>query len=239
MIFNALLVASLVAAPATEAVSPGRPRQLLDRVAAMLDNEPLLLSEVELETRVALVQRSGPDEAEKPFSDGQVGAALERSIHYRLALAEAERLQVFPPSEGESARLLKAFAARFPSSAAYRGFLQRLEVSESAVAAILQRDLRVERYIDSRVQVRAHISDDDLRERYATRPADYEGHSFQEARERIRGEIARERYPTQVEQLLAELRAKARVRYAAAFARPPSGAPREGAPEGDSQGARP
>lgn len=234
-----LLLAALAAPPTAEASAPAPPRRLLDRVAAVLDKQPLLLSEVELEMRVALVQRSGAEAADKALTDRELDAALARAIHYRLALAEAERLDVFPPAEGESARLLRAFAARFPTPASYGSFLQRCDVAESSVAAILQRDLRVERYIDSRVQARARISEDDLRERYASRPAAYEGASFQDARERIRSEIAGERYPALVEQLLAELKAKARIRLAAPLAHPPSGASREGGPEGDSQSARP
>lgn len=242
MPFTPLLLAALAAAPlatAPAADASTAPRRLLDRVAAVLDRRPILLSDVELEFRVARIHHSGAGDVERPLSEEELAAALSRAISYRLALAEAERLEVFPPSEEESSRLAKSFAARFPSSASYRSFLKRFEITEVAVAALLQRDLRVERYIDSRVQLRARITDDDVRDRHASRPAAYDGLSPQEARERIRGELVRERYPALVEQLLADLRAKAHIRLAPVFARPPSGALREGAPEGDSQSARP
>ncbi len=214
-------------------------RRVLDRIVAVLDKQPLLLSELEFEARVVTVKLHGAGRADEPLSDEDLKAALSWSIGQRLALAEADRLRVFQLENEEVAHLIKDFADRFPSAAAYRAFLQRYGASESTLATLLQRDARVDRYLGSRLTVIAHLGEDDQREYYASHPAAFSGRTFLEARDEVRALLTRERYRTAIERQLGELRAKAEVRLVAPFARPPQGAVPEGAPEGDMDAAYP
>src|SRR3990172_8838119 len=88
-------------------------RRVLDRVVAVLDKQPLLLSELDFEARVAPVKLYGAGHADEPLSDEDLKAALAWDIGQRLALAEADRLKVFQLEEEEVARLVKDFADRF------------------------------------------------------------------------------------------------------------------------------
>lgn len=219
------LALALAVSPDGGSAAPAGGRQIIDRIVAIVDGRPLLLSELELEARIALIQQGGVAAATAALGDDDLAAALEWAIGQRLALAEAERLQVFDVDDAELAKALRAFEARFASPRHLQAFLAAREASNNQLAAVLLRDLRVSRFLDSKVKLSARVTEEDLQRYYAAHADELGGQPYERVRDGIKGQLTRERYRTLAKKQLEDLRAKAEVRTVAPFARraPPSG----------------
>lgn len=224
-----LLLLALAAAPPLQAAAPPLPApstadapgaRLLDRIVAVIDGQPLLLSEIEFETRIALISRGGRQAAWAPLADDDLAAGLEYVIGQRLAHAEADRLQVFAVADEEVAAALREFAAKFPNDKLFRQFFLLNEASEEQLAAVVRRNLRVARYVDSKVKLAARVSEDELKRHFRDHAADFEGRSYPDVRDGIKALLTRERYQTLAAKQFGELRSRADVRLLAPFARP-------------------
>ncbi len=220
--FLAIALALLPASSPAQLASaqPAAERKVIDRVVAVVNKEPLLLSELMLEARVVLINQGGVLAAQAELADAELASALEYSIGQRLAWAEADRLQVFAVDEEEVARALNELAGHFPSRAKYQAFLQQQEASEDQLAAILRRQLRVARYLDSRVKLAARVSEEELRRFYQEHQDDFVGQGFSQVREGIKAALTRDRYRQLAKRLMDELRARAEVRVVAHFGEP-------------------
>jgi hypothetical protein len=227
-----LLLLTLLASP-TQASDPPptdeapltTATRLLDQVVAVIGSKPLLLSELELEARVALISQGGTKAAWAPLDSEVLAAALDHAIGKRLAQAEAERLQVFAPDEAEVRASLNAFASRLGSEQAFRRFLEIHQVSEAQLAALFRRDLRVARYLEGRVRISSRVSEDEVRTRYLENPEAYGSQPFAAVRDVIRAQITREKRESLTRQHLDELLARSDVRVLASFARKRAAAP--------------
>lgn len=234
----ALLAATLAASadffgePAEQPLTGSR-WQALDRIVAVVEKQPLLLSELELEARVAFIRQGAAQEALGELSDEDLARTLGYVIGQRLAFEEAVRLQVFEVSDADIAAALRDFSGRFAHDKAYREWLLLHECSEDQLAAILRRDLRVARLLESKVKLAARTTEDEMRQFYKDHAADFAGQPYAQVREAIRSHLTRERYRELTRQLIADLRARAEVRLLAPFAG--AGEP----PEGVGPGARP
>lgn len=227
-----VLATMLAAAPVGKPAPLPPGRRVVDRVVAIVGQQPLLLSELELETRIALIQKGGTAAAGAPLTDTDLAAALEWAIGQRLAFAEAERLQVFEVDDADVAKAVEAFEARFPTPAALRAFLESQEATPGEVAAVLRRDLRVARFLESKVKLSARVTEDELRRYWSDHATELEGLPYERVRDAIKAQLTRERYQTLTRKELETLRAKADVRIVAAFGSPPP-------PAADAARARP
>ena len=122
---------------------------------------------------------------------------------------------------------VKAFAGRLPGDA-YRAFLESQEATEEELASILRRDLRVTRFLASKVPFAARVTEPDVR-RYWTTHAELAEQPYERVREAIYAQLTRERYRTlpAARKQLEDQRAKADVRTVTSFAPappPPGGA---------------
>jgi hypothetical protein len=212
-----LLLAGANAAEPTDTSASGL---VIDRTVAVVHRQPLLLSELELEARVAFIQQGAVEAASAALTEEDLARTLDYVIGQKLAYEEAERLQVFEVADPDVATALRAFVARFPNEQAYRGFLLQQEASEDQLAAILRRDLRVARFVESKVKLSARVAEEDLRSWYDAHASELGGQTYAQAREAIRARLTRDRYRTLAGRLLGELRGRAEVRLLASFARP-------------------
>lgn len=231
----ALSLAALLLLAAPDAPTPAAQPEsrVLDRVVAIVEQQPLLLSELEFEARVALIQQGGTNAATAPLGEEDLAAALEWAIDQRLALAEADRLRVFLVDEAKVQEAIRAFQARFRSPREAEAFLLAQEATPAELAAVLRRDLRVSQFINSKVRLSARVTSEDLRRYYAAHAADFGGQPFESVRETIRALLTRDRYRALARKQLEELRARADVRTVAAFghgAASPSGDAAPGQP---------
>lgn len=228
-LLSLLLCAALGAGSVPENAPPAAPpdRQVLDRIVAVVERQPLLLSELELEARVAFIRQGGAAASESPLSEEDLARTLEYVIGQRLVWDEAERLQVFEVADEETGQALASFEGRFPSKVAFRHFLSSLEASEDQLAAVLRRELRVTRFLDSKVKLLARVGEEQLRDFYRDHPEQFAGQSYAAVREAIKAHLTRERYRELTRTQLDELRTRADVRLLAPFARRPSAANQE------------
>nr|WP_223646632.1 hypothetical protein [Corallococcus sp. EGB] len=204
------------AATPAPAVEEGR---VVDRVVAVIEGQVLTLSELEMEARVALIQRGAVQAAAQPLDEQTLRSALELSINQRLQVLSADRLQAFPAEPAEVEARLDAFRARVGGEAALRRFLDRHGVDRAALETVLARGLRAERILDSRVRLKAQVSEAEVRHHYDAHRDLYPGEFDQAARTAIREELVRARYGELAAQALAEVRRSAQVRRVAPFAR--------------------
>ena len=129
----------------------------IDRVLAVVNGEPITLSEV-LEA-VALT----PGILAPPLQD-----TLERLIDARLMEHEARRYPQEPPSEEESEATLRALTDRFATPDDYRATLRRLGVAEDYLRKRIQRELIVDRYVDRRFRPLVQVAQREVEEYYRT-----------------------------------------------------------------------
>lgn len=200
---------------AQDAASGGR---VLDRVVAVIGNQVLTLSELEFETRVALVLRGGVRAAEAPLDEQTLRGALELAINQRLLVAGADRLQAFPAERSEVEGRLKAFRERFAGETELLAFLARHDADLEQLTAVLERGVRAERILDSRVRLRAQVSEAEVR-RYWEEHKAVVGGPYESVREALKEKLFRERYGLLAKEEFAQVRAGAKVRRVAPFAR--------------------
>jgi hypothetical protein len=210
-----VILAALGAAPALADDAKAR---VIDRVVAVIDGRTLTQSELELEARVALVQRGGSAAATAPLSNSDLRAALEYSVGQRLANDEADKLQEFTIDQAEIHQAMDDLKARIGGEPALQRFLERQEADASQIEAILAREKRAEKFWDNKVRLRARTSEADVRQFYDEHE-DLHGHKYEDVRSQIRDQLTEERYRGLIRQELAQARRSADVRLIAPWAR--------------------
>lgn len=193
--------------------------RLVDQLVAVVEKQPIMRSEIEFEARVALISKGGIAAIDAELSDDVLASTTDYVIGQKVAFLEAERLQVFTVDDAEVFEVRHALVQRFPNELAYRQFLEKHETSEEQLLAILRRDLRVARFIDSKVKLMARVSEAELRRFYDTHAEDFAGQPYTRVREGIRAMLLRERYQDLARSQLDQLRARSDIRLVAGFAR--------------------
>ncbi len=216
LVLGWLLLAPLaVAQPTALQATEGR---ILDQVVAVIEHQVLTQSELDFEARVTLVLQGGVGAAERPLDDETRKRALELTINQRLLVMAADRLQAFPADRSEVEARLRAFRERFASEPELLGFLARQDADLGQLTAVLERSVRAERILDSRVRLRSQVSEVDLRRYYQAHATELGG-PYEAVRESLRKKLVRERYTELAAAEFAQVRAHARVRRVAPFAR--------------------
>ncbi|MBK9518844.1 MAG: hypothetical protein IPO09_16135 [Anaeromyxobacter sp.] len=207
----AMLLLSTLAAPPVE----GR---VVERIVAVVRNpagaapRPLTLTRLVEEARVALVGQGALEAAEAPLDEAALRAALRWLVDQWLVADEAARLKVDDVAREDAQAALRRFRDRFAGEEAYRRFLARADLAEEEVAQSLLRDLKVRRYLDSRVGRSARVTEAEVDAALAAQGA---GGGDEAARQQARGRLAGEKAGAQARQLLADLRSRADVRVLA------------------------
>jgi hypothetical protein len=202
-----LLLATLASTPAE-----GR---VVEQVVAVVRNpagaqpRPVMLTRLEQEARVALVGQGAVDAAVAPLDVPALRAALRWLVDQLLVSDEAGRLQVDEVAREEVQGAVRRFRDRFPGEAAYRRFLEAADLSEEDLAVLLARDLKVQRYLESRVGRGARVTDEEVARFLEAQGASLES---REGRDAVRARLTTEKVQAGVRQLVADLRARADVR---------------------------
>ncbi len=192
--------------------------QVIDRVVALVGGHVITLSELDFEARVALIQRGAVDAANASLDDQALRSALNLAIGERLETEAADKLQAFNLEEGELDSALRDFASKFKSKAEQAAFLARHDADEQQLAAVLARRLRAEKILDSKVGLKARVSDPEMRRFYEAHRSELGG-SYEEMRSAIRTKLLRERYAALAREEMAQIRKGADVRMIAPFAK--------------------
>ncbi len=181
---------ALAAALCTLLAAPTSADVLLERILAVVEGRPLLLSEVRLLQAVRGLEER---------------AALEELIDERLMLREAGRLvqSAVSPEEEERA-LARLREASPPARAASLAELRRLVRRQTAIV----------KYIDFRFRPQVSVSEADVRRAYDARPAGAAGApALEEEAPALREALTQKALDERIEAWVAELRAAADIRY--------------------------
>jgi hypothetical protein len=204
------LAAALLSAAAIPLVA--QEARLVDRVVAVVDEDPILASDLERATRLGLV---GREEGESEAAWRR--RALDRLIEDRIRHHEVARFGFDTVPVAEVDRHLRSVRERFASPADYAAELARLGLDEDDLRQILARQLATLTFVEERLGPRIFVGVEEIRRYYdetlapGVRAAGAEPPPIEDVRERVRGILAAQRLNEEIERWTAELRAEADV----------------------------
>jgi len=177
-----------------------------------VDGRVLSWTQLDFEARVMLIDRGGVEAATAPLDAATIQNALDLAIAQRAATTEADKLNAYPVEPAEIDQRLRTFESRFPSAAAFEAFLKAHDADRAALAEVLARAVRTEKFIEGRVRLRSQVPESEVRKAWE---ADKGGRTWEEARGPLRDRMQRERAYVLAREALAQLRTSIPVRIIA------------------------
>ncbi len=188
---------------------------VIDEVVLSVGERFVTRSELELEARVVLLMGGGAQGAFASIPGDTVASVLDYVVNQLLILKEVDRLRVFEVDTEEVGSEYARFVAAFEDPTALDDFLHALDVGPKRIAAILRRNLRVQRYLESRVRLTVRVAEDEVVAFFVENSERFADRSLEEMREAIRGYLFRERFEAAVQELMDDLRARTEIRVLA------------------------
>ena len=179
---------------------------------ALVDGRVLSWSQLDFEARVMLIDRGGVEAAAAPLDASTIQGALDLAIAQRAATAEADKLNAYPVEPAEIDQRMRALESRFATPAAFQAFLRAHDADRAALAEVLARALRTEKFIEGRVRLRSQVPEAEVRKAWE---ADGGGRTWEEARGPLRERMQRERAFVLAREALGQLRTSIPVRIIA------------------------
>lgn len=130
------------------------PGVLVDRVVAVVDREVITQSELILEARLTLAQRTGERAATAKLDDAFVAGYLDYLINQHLVAGQAQRLGFSAISDETVTEEISRLQEQFRSPTSFRAFLRRFGISDDRLAAFVRRELTNGRYVQKRMRAR-------------------------------------------------------------------------------------
>lgn len=198
--------------PAVVAQTQDSGEVLVDRLLAVVDDDPILLSDIRRVIGLGLV------EAEAGESRSQLERrVLDRLIDQRLRLHEIERhdFATLPPDEID--RQLESIRAGFEDPDELSARLAALGLDEQGLRLLVARQLRVLVYVEQRLGPRVFVRLDDIRAYYdevlvaEMAARGLEAPAFAEVRDQIRDLLHEKQLNLEIEAWTEELRLAADV----------------------------
>jgi hypothetical protein len=180
--------------------------QLQDRILAVVDEDPILVSDLERLIGLGLAaQQAGEEE---PAFRRRV---LDDLINQRLRFREVERFgfEVLPLEVLEEQA--EAIATRFPSRQAFEGKLRELGLNQEGLRELLARQLLVLTYVEERLGTRIFVGQDDIEAYYRDtlaprmRREQVPVPPVEDVREQIRTVIREQRLNEEIERWTSDL----------------------------------
>jgi hypothetical protein len=200
------------------AAQDGGGGRILDRLAAVVNGRPLTQSQVELEARIALIQRGGAAGADAVLDAQALRPALDYAIAQRLAGEEADKLHTAPVEESEAQAALKTFKGRLGGERPFTQWMAREETDLPQVLAILARGLQADRLYEKKVGLRAQVGEADVRRFWDAHP-ELHDQSYEAQRQALKDRLDRQRFQQLVGDEIAQARRTADIRLIAPWAR--------------------
>jgi len=212
------------AASSTAASTAASPEALKDRVLAVVDDDPILGSDVERVVRLGL-EAPKPGEAPAVFRR----RVLDELIEQRLQFHEIDRFGFEQVPVDEIKRRVDIIRARFPDEAAFQKALKEVGLDTKGLRQLVARQLLVLTYVDERLGPSVFVTPDDVNRYYRDvlvpemqkrgQPAP----PLDQVREDIRETLKQQKMTAQMESWTKGLREKADVLLYSADA--PAGRP--------------
>lgn len=206
----AVLVALLRAGAPVEAQASKLVLQ--DRVLAVVDEDPILASDVERAIRLGL-QQPNPGETGEAFRRRVLNALIEE----RLRFHEIDRFGLEQVPVDEIERNVAKIRTRFPDEAAFQKALKEVGLDPKKLRQLVARQLLVLTYVDERLGPRVFVSLDDINRYYRDvlapemRRRGQPVPPVEDVRDDIREVLKQQRLTEEIEKWTQELRARADV----------------------------
>ena len=188
-------------------IAPARAQEVLDRVLARVEGDPIMLSDAKAAIRLGLVETT---EGVDPIL-----SSLRQLVERRLVLAEVVR---FAPGEPDPAMLdanVNALKARIGSTADLAALEKATGYGEEQVRETARDDLRMQAYLNQRFGSTVQPTDDEVGQYYRTHLDEFTESGrvipFVEAEPVARQKAATERRRAIIFQWMRELRQRADV----------------------------
>jgi hypothetical protein len=187
---QAPLAPEAASAPAVASEVSRTPVELVERIVAVVDERPLLLSDVRA---LGAVRGLSGEEA------------LEAAVDERLMHAEAARLAETEVRRDEEDRALAALLEARPEL--------RATVPEPDLRRLLRRQATILKYVEFRFRPQVRVGDDEVRRAWEAEEAGRPGGvPLEDAEEALRARLERRALDERVETWVKDLRARADVR---------------------------
>lgn len=215
-----LLVACLLVCPAAALAQPAPPplppansgAVLKDRVVAVVDEDPILASEVDRAIVLGLVQMN-PGEGDAAFRR----RVLNGLVADRLRLHEIDRFGLAQVPVDEIEKGVAAIRERFPDDEAFRKALRQVGLSLSALRQLVARQLIVLTYVDELLGPRIFLTPEEIERYYRTeltREMQRQGAAvppLDDVREQIRDVLRQRKLNQELDRWTEELRREADI----------------------------
>ncbi len=205
---------SAAAAPLPPAAGGSQRPVLKDRVLAVVDDDPILASD--LERAIAVGQlHPNPGEAEKAFQR----RVLEDLVAQRLRFHEIDRYGLEQVPVDQIEKHVAEVRARFKDEATFRRQLKEVGLDEAALRQMMARQLEVLAFVDERLGPQVFVGLDDIARYYrdVLTPQLQKQHlavpPLEEEREQIREVLRQQRLTDEIDRWTEELRRKANLVY--------------------------
>src|SRR5579864_1818136 len=154
---------SSASAPAPAGHSTGGANVLRDRVIAVVDEDPILASD--LDRAIVIGQLAPkPGEAQRTFRR----RVLDDLLAQRLRFHEIDRFGLEQVPVDQIERQVAEVRARFKDDAAFRQKLREVGLDEVALRQLMARQLEVLAYVDERLGPQVFVGLDDISNYYRT-----------------------------------------------------------------------
>lgn len=179
--------------------------ELIDRVAATVNNEVITRSELEQAVGFNAALGGGSDEKlRRETLDGLINRHLLRQEAYRLKFVEV--------SDQDINAELEKLKARIGSDEAYAAFLAKLDMTAGQMGRLLGERLLVEKFIEKKIGLYVRVGRDEAEDYFNRHAAEFKDKRFPEAQKTITAALMSRKLDQQVEQYLADLKSKADIR---------------------------
>ena len=201
----------------------GAPNALKDRVLAVVDEDPILASDLDRAIVVGQLQAK-PGEAPKVFRR----RVLDDLIAQRLRFHEIDRFGLEQVPVDQIEKHVAEVRARFKDEAAFRQQLKAVGLDEAALRQMMARQLEVLAYVDERLGPQVFVGLDDIAAYYRTaltpqlQQQKLPVPPLDNVREQIRVVLRQQRLTEELDRWTEDLRRKANI---AVYFDKPTGGP--------------
>ncbi len=179
----------------------------VDRIAATVNDEVITASE--LAYTMALNRLLAAPGQEHTQRESEV---LDGLITRRLLLQEARRLRFVDVSDQDLKGRIALLRQRFSSDAAFDAMLADLEISFAELARLLGEQLLIERFVEKKVGLFVRVGREEAQAYFTDHPSEFREGRFQDVQKAITAMLTQRKIENQLDQYVAEIRAKADIR---------------------------
>lgn len=204
-----LIVSSAQAVPSSSSTSEAEP---VDRLLAVVDDDPILESQLDQAIGIGLVElQEGEDETQFRRR------ILDRLIEEKLRFHEVDRFGFAEVPVDEVEKQFEAVRARFPTDLEFRSQLEELALDEQGLRQLLARQVMVLIYVEERLGARVFVGLEEIQAYYDEELVprlernDEPVPSIREVREPIRQVLKEELLNEEIERWTEELRRDADI----------------------------